>query len=143
VKFHDDTPYRGALRNPVARGFVAALESRGITLRLHDGRVQARPYRALTDLDRWTLRQHAADVRTLVEYRACWSDWWTRPAPTFDPHPSLPQRRRDPGEDRMSDTPAAPHGVGAALVARRTTMQARDDETMGAHRAARFERGTE
>lgn len=85
MKFHDDTPYRGALRNAVARGLVTSLEGRGIVFRLHGGKLQARPHAQLTALDRLTLREHAADVRTLVEYRACWSDWFTTPLPTFDP----------------------------------------------------------
>lgn len=84
MKFLADTPYRDALRNPVARGFIVSLERRGIVFRVFDHKVQARPSKALTELDRWTLRQHAADVRTLVEYRACWSDWFTTPPPTFD-----------------------------------------------------------
>jgi hypothetical protein len=81
--YSDDT-FRAALRSE-ARRLVVRLEARGVTFRVHDGKVQARPTHLVTADDKAGLRQHADDVRVLVARRADWSDWWTKPTPTFDP----------------------------------------------------------
>jgi hypothetical protein len=81
---YSDDVFRAALRSE-ARRLVVRLEARGVTFRVHDGAVQARPSHLVTADDRTALRQHATDVRVLVARRADWSDWWTRPTPAFDP----------------------------------------------------------
>ena len=80
----NDRDLRLALRT-LARPFIVDLERRGITLRLHAGKVQARPRALLTDLDRVMLRAHVAAVRVLVARRTDWADWQTRTLPRFDP----------------------------------------------------------
>jgi hypothetical protein len=74
---------RPALRSP-ARLLIIALEQRGVTLRLRDGRIAAAPRHLLTDADRFAIRQHADHVRVLVAHRAAWSAW-PQPVPAFDP----------------------------------------------------------
>jgi hypothetical protein len=81
---YTDDIFRAALRSE-ARRLIVRLEARGVTFRLHDGRIQARPTDRVTTEERADLRRHADDVRVLVARRADWSDWWTRPTPTFDP----------------------------------------------------------
>jgi hypothetical protein len=81
---YSDDVFRAALRSE-ARRLVVRLEARGVTFRIHDGKVQARPTALVTADDKAALRTHAGDVRVLVARRPDWSDWWTKPMPAFDP----------------------------------------------------------
>lgn len=84
----DIRQFRDALRTP-ARWVIADLERRGVTFRVQDGRILARPGRLVTTADRDLLAAHKPAALLLLARRADWSEWALRQVPPFDPSRAL------------------------------------------------------
>ncbi len=60
----------GVVVSAVALELAIALETRGITLRLEDGFLLARPKQLITSEDLALLREHRADLQRICTYEA-------------------------------------------------------------------------